>query len=320
MLLTTFIWGCSYPIGRLALDQLSPWAYGAFRFMFGTLSLLPLALPKRRVPAPLAYSGNDSPLLWLKAGSISGLCLSIGAIIQLTGMTHLPASEVGFMTTLYVSMVPVLAFIIGYIPRLLVVAGLLVGLFGLYLLTGGEGGGFGKNQMLIMVANVFWALQVIITGHYAMRVNTWMFSLAQAAVASAIALTMAFLGGQLPSWGLFFQTLPYSMWGILSVGVAYTCQALAQKELSSTSAALFFPLQSVIGAILGVVFLGEAMNTQILIGAGVIISGCVIAQFARESIRLTPDHNWWQPMKIARYSLGILLVLGTAGGFVWAIS
>ena len=319
LLIATCIWGFSYPIGRAALDELTPWAYGGLRFFFGTLSLMPLAMRRRRVPSPGAYTGNDSPLLWLWAGMLSGLCLSIGSVLQLYGLSRVPASQVGFITTLYVSMVPVLAFIVGYLPRLLVVVGLLVGLVGLYILTGGEAGGLGKNEMMILVADVFWAVQVIITGRLAMRVNTWLFSLSQALTVCVLLMGLAFIGGALPSWTVFFHTLPYTMWGIISVGVAYTCQAVAQKEISPTSAAMIFPLQSIIAAGAGVFFLGESMSSEMMVGAAIIVAGCVIAQFARESVLITPEHPRWKEIRLARLAVAALVGLSTVGGFIWAV-
>lgn len=320
LLVAAFIWGFSYPIGRAAMEYLSPWAYGGFRFLFGTLSLLPMALKRRRQPAPLAYTGNVSPHLWLWGGLLGGICLSLGAVMQLYGLSRLPAGQVGFMTTLYVSLVPVLAFVAGYLPRLLIVIGLGIGLCGLYLLTGEAGGDFGKSAVIILVADVFWAAQVIITGRFAARVNTWLFSLSQAMTSCVLVLGLGWLGGQLPDWSVFVQTLPFTMWGIMSVGVAYTCQAMAQRNISSTSAALVFPLQSVIGAVAGVVFLGEHMTRRMILGAAVIVAGCITAQFARESSPVTPEHKYWKQLRYARIALGIFIGLVTASAFIWAVT
>lgn len=319
LLAASCIWGFSYPIGRAALEHLTPWAYGGLRFMFGALSLIPIALRKRLAPAPLAYTGNTSPRLWLWGGMLGGLCLSCGAVMQLYGLSQMPAGKVGFITTLYVSMVPVLVFVAGYMPRLLIVVGLSIGLFGLYLLTGGSSGGFGRSEAMILVADVFWALQVIITGHFAARVNTWLFSLSQAMTCCFLVLGLGWLTGNLPGWSVFFQTLPYTMWGIMSVGVAYTCQAIAQREISPTSAALIFPLQSVIGAAAGAVFLGEHMSSRMIAGAGVIILGTVIAQFARESTPIDEASKYCRVIRWARFALGTAIGLATAAVFVWAL-
>lgn len=322
LLCAALIWGFSYPIGKLALKELTPWAYAGLRFMFGTFSLLPIVLRRRRQPAPTAYAGNDSPWLWLWGGSMGGICLSIGAIMQLTAMSQMQASEVGFITTLYVSLVPVLAFVIGYMPRLLIIIGLSIGLVGLFLLTGGVGSGSLnlKGAALVLAADVFWALQVIVTGRFAGRVNTWLFSLAQAMTSSILVLTLAFFTNKLPTWHVFLSTLPFTMWGILSVGVAYTCQTLAQRDISSTSAALIFPLQSVIGATAGVFLMGEIMTTKMVAGAAIIVCGTLVAQFARESAPVTVEHKHWKSILAARWAVGLMVGFGTVGAMVWGFS
>ncbi|MDR1921996.1 MAG: DMT family transporter [Candidatus Adiutrix sp.] len=319
LLIAAFIWGFSYPIGRMALEHLSPFAYGGLRYMFGSLALMPLAWRWRRRPAPMAYAGNDSPRLWLWGGLLSGLCLSVGAFLQLYGLAQSSAGKVAFITALYVSMVPILAFIAGQMPRLLVLAGLGVGLAGLYLLTGGAGG-FHKGEGLILAADVFWALQVLITGRLAARVNTWLFSLAQAMTGCAVTLILAVLTGNMPGWGLFLQTLPFTMWGILSVGLAYTCQTVAQRDVSSTSAALVLPLQSVIGSAAGALMLGEQMTAGMIVGALIIVAGCIIAQFAREPVLITGEHRLYRPILRLRVALSLFLGLGTAGLLIWALT
>lgn len=319
LFVATFIFGCSFPIGRAALDYLTPLAYGGLRFLFGALSLLPLALRVRLHPAPGIYSSEVSPYLWIWSGILAGACLSVGSMFQLYGMAGLPASQVGFITTLYVSLVPILAFILGYMPRPLVIIGLGFGLLGLYFLTGGDAQSLDKGVGLILVADVFWATHVLIVGHFACRVNTWLFSLAQALTSAFMVLSVAFWGGYMPSWHLFFVTLPYTLWGIFSVGVAFTCQALGQKNISSSSAALIFPLQSVIGAVAGVIFLNEIMTQRMIMGAAIIIFGCLIAQFARESVKITPEHKYWQKIYYLRLSIGALIGVGTLLILIWAL-
>lgn len=320
LLTATCIWGFSNPIGRVALEHLSPWAYGGFRFMFGTLSLIPLTLKKRRSPAPLAYTGNFSPRLWLWGGMLGGLCLSCGSMLQLYGLSKVPASQVGFLTTLYVLIVPILAFVAGYVPRLLIIFGMAIGLLGLFLLTGGTARGFGHSEALVLVADVFWALQLIVTGRFAARVNTWLFSFAQALTSSVVVLSMTFFLGHMPGWNLFLATLPYTMWGIFSVGVAYSIQAMAQKTISPTATAMVFPLQAVIGAVAGVFFLGEHMTTRMIIGAAIIILGATIAQFARDSEMIHPAHKYYKHLRWLRVGLGVAIALTTLATLFWALN
>ena len=315
----TLIWGLSYPISRVALDHLSPWAYTGLRFLFGALSLLPLALRQRRRPAPLAYTGKHSPRLWLWTGLLTGFLLSCGAVMQTYGLARLPSGQVGFLTAVYSSLVPVLALVIGFVPRLLVLVGMLVSFIGLFFLAGGVAV-FGPAGGLVMAANFFWAAQIVTAGYFAAKVNTWLYILAQNLSAGLLVTGLAAIGGFLPTWEVFWQTLPFTMWGILSAGVAYVCQTQAQKSVSSTTVAVISPLQIVIAAAAGVVFLGEVMTGRMIWGASIIILGSLIAQLAREAVPLTADHPYYRLINRLRLVLAAASVGVVASLLVWSVT
>ena len=281
---------------------------------------MPLALRQRRRPAPLAYTGDHSPRLWLWSGLGVGVILSCGSLMQLYGMTRLSAGQVSFITTLYGSLVPVLALVLGFVPRPPVVVGLLVGFAGLYLLTGGGAASFGPAEGLVMAANFFWAAQIVVAGHFAAKVNPWLFIMAQNLAAGILLTALAALGGFLPSWEVFWRTLPFTMWGILSAGVAYLCQTLAQRDISSTTVAVFSPLQTVIAAAAGVFFLGESVTSGMVWGAAIIILGSLIAQSGRDSVRLTPGRRHYRLLNGLRLILGALILTAAVGLPVWALT
>jgi drug/metabolite transporter (DMT)-like permease len=318
--LASAIWGLSFPIGRYALEIISPMALASLRYLFGSLALLPLAWRWRRRPAVGSYFGADHRLLWLWAGFISGTFLTLGTALQLEGLAHSTAGKAGFLTTLYVSLVPVLAFVLGLIPRAMVWVGLSVGLVGLFLLTGGGAAdeGFAKSDGLLLAADVFWALQVLATGHYALRINAWLFSFAQAFVCCAQSLAWAVFTNAMPTWPEFIITLPTTAWGILSIGLAFSCQTIAQRDLAPTSAALIMPLQAVIGAIAGAVFLGEDMTSTMILGAGILMFGAFIAQFAKDPAAITREDKNWKPILILRAAVGLVIGGGGLGFIVWA--
>lgn len=101
------------------------------------------------------YDEGVSPYLWVWSGIWAGVCLSVGTMLQLNGLSHLPASQVEFITTLYVSMIPVLAFAMGYMSRPLIIIGLLLGVTGIYYMAAGDSGSMDRHLGLILVANIF---------------------------------------------------------------------------------------------------------------------------------------------------------------------
>lgn len=315
LILTATIWGLSLPIGRYALETISPLALSGLRYLFGALAVLPMAWRQRRRLAVDNYYGEEHPLLWLKAGLIGGTLMTVGTSLQLYGLAHTTAGKAGFITTLYLSLVPVLAFVMGHIPRLLVWLGLGVGLVGLFFLTGGnsgeDGGGLSQTDGLILVADVFWAAQVLVTGHYALRVNSWLFSFAQTASCCLMCLALAFFLGAMPSWHEFIITLPATAWGIFAVGLAFSLQTIAQRNTSATSAALILPLQSVVGAAAGAFFLGEHMSRAMIWGASILMGGSLLAQFAKEPIRLRKGERGSEIILVLRWVTGGIIIIGS---------
>jgi len=318
--LAVLIWGLSYPLSRVALQELSPPAFSGLRFLFGALSLLPIALRQRRRPALLAYTGNHSPRLWLWAGLLAGFMISWGSILQSCALTKLPAGQVSFITSLYSSLVPVLALVMGFVPRPKVVAGLAVSLVGLYFLTGGAAAGLGPAAGLVMAANFFWAGHIVVSGYFVAKVNTWLFAFGQTLAAGLFMTGAAVVAGLMPTWEIFVRTLPFTMWGILSAGVAYLCQAMAQRDLSATAVAVLTPLQCVIAALAGLIFLGEIMTGRMIWGAALIVLGSLLGQAAREAVRLTPDHKRFRLWDRLRRVLGALCAATVLALLVWAIA
>jgi drug/metabolite transporter (DMT)-like permease len=318
--LALLIWGLTYPISRVGLEELSPPAFSGLRYLFGALSLLPMALGQRRRPAPLAYTGGHSRWLWLWAGCLVGLILSFGSIMQAYALVRLPSGQVSFITSLYCSLVPVLALVLGVVPRPLVLAGLAVSLVGLYLLTGGGAAGLGPSAGLVMAANFFWAAQIVAAGHFVAKVNTWLFILAQSLAAGLLMTGAAAIAGLLPTWEVLVKTLPYTMWGMLSAGVAYLCQTMAQRELSDTAVAVLSPLQCVIAALAGSMFLGEVMTGRMICGAAIIVLGSLLGQAAREAVRLTPEHRRFKLLNRLRLVLGALSAITVLILVSWAIA
>jgi drug/metabolite transporter (DMT)-like permease len=318
--LAVLIWGLSYPLSRLALKELSPPAFSGLRFLFGALSLLPMALRQRRRPAILAYTGRHSPRLWLWAGLLAGFLLSWGSILQACALTRLPAGQVSFITSLYSSLVPVLALVLGLVPRPKVMAGLGVSLVGLYFLTGGSAAGLGPAAGMVMAANFFWAAHIVVSGHFVAKVNAWLFTFGQILAAGLMMTGAAAAVGLMPTWEIFVKTLPFTMWGILSAGVGYLCLAMAQRELSATAVAVLSPLQCVIAALAGLIFLGEIMTGRMIWGAALIVLGSLLAQAAREAVPLTPDHKNFRFWDRLRRFLGVFCAVAVLALLIWAIA
>jgi drug/metabolite transporter (DMT)-like permease len=310
LLTATFIWGVSSPINRYALQSMDPWPFSAFRYFFGALALLPLALRwgHRQAQAQYFYQ-KVGPFLWLKAGLTLGFLLALGTGLQMFGLSVTTASKSGFITSLYVSLVAIFVFVLGQLPRGKVWFGLSLCLVGLIFIGNqGDENGFNWGDALTLVADLVWATHMLFMGYFAIRVNTWRLVASQAAVCFLLCLLMANLTDTMCTWEEFWETLPELLWGVCSVSLAYVCQAMAQINTPTTTTAITLQFQPVLGAICGVLFLKEPLSGALVFGAILLISGALIAQRAEEPVKLTRDHKHYRGICLARLLVALLVV------------
>ncbi|MDR1658184.1 MAG: DMT family transporter [Deltaproteobacteria bacterium] len=306
----TIIWGVSSPLNRYALMNIHPWSFSAFRYLFGTVALLPLALRLGHRQAPANYYFDQvSRLEWLKAGLCLGVLLTLGSCFQFFGLTITTASKSSFITSLYVSMVALFGFVLGQIPRLKVWIGLFLCMIGLAFIgnVGGESS-FNRGDALTLIADLLWATHMMTMGYFAIRVNPWKLVASQSAVCSLISFGVAYWTDTLPTMAQFGKVWPILAWGIMSVSVAYVCQAMAQINSSPTATAVIMQFQPILGATCGVIFLNEKVSLPMVIGAVFLITGALIAQRAGDCFRLERGHPKFRLVMVARFLVGISIL------------
>ncbi|MDR2404746.1 MAG: DMT family transporter [Deltaproteobacteria bacterium] len=310
ILIATAIWGFSFPINRYAMGYVDPMAFCGLRFLFGALALIPIAMRRAgRGPGPGASYLQEHPRLWLWAGVVTGLVLALATSLQYYGLSITTSAKSGFITGLYVTMVPLFGFVMGQLPPRSVWIGLAVGLVGLILISGTDtSGGFNRGDALTMVADLFWAAHVLLMGYFALKVNPWQYVAVQAVVSAVFCLVIAFIFNSLPDIETFVKILPCALYGILSVSVAYVCQFKGQKDVSCAEAALLMQLQSVIAGIAGVIFLGEVMTKFMWVGAFLMVAGSLIAQRTAQTKMILKGSPHFNEFLLARFVVAATLV------------
>ncbi|MDR2301869.1 MAG: DMT family transporter [Deltaproteobacteria bacterium] len=309
LLTATFIWGVSSPINRYALQSMHPWPFSAFRYFFGALALLPLAIRwgHRQAPAQYFYQ-KVGRFLWLKAGLTLGFLLALGTGLQMFGLSVTTASKSGFITSLYVPLVAIFVFVLGQLPRGKVWFGLAICVVGLLFIGNqGEENGFNWGDALTLVADLVWATHMLFMGYFAVRVNTWRLVASQAGVCFLLCLFMANATGTMCTWEEFWSTLPELVWGVFSVSLAYVCQAMAQINTPTTTTAITLQFQPVLGAVCGVLFLNEPVTGGLIFGAILLISGALVAQRAEDPVKLTKEHKHYKGICAARVAAAVLV-------------
>ena len=275
LLLTAFIWGTAFVAQKYANDSMPPITFVGARFLISAVALLPFMIYEaRRATAPL--SRRD----WLQA-LIVGLCLCAGSSLQQTGLLTTSATNGGFLTALYVVIVPFMFWAVsGQKPRALVLLACAISIYGAWLLADdGQAKHWRLGDILMVVSDFAWALAITLIGVFLQRTHRpYFLSFMQYAVTAALAVPAGFLFESPSLAGTVTALWPLLYAGLLSGGVAYTFGVLAQKHTPPAEAALIMCLESVFAAVAGAVMLHERLTLTATIGCALILLGVVLVE------------------------------------------
>ncbi|MCP3289158.1 DMT family transporter, partial [Aeromonas hydrophila] len=217
-------------------------------------------------------------------GLIAGTVLFSAASLQQVGLLYTTAAKAGFITGLYIILVPVIGLALRHKTGANTWVGALIAMAGLYYLSVTEDFTIGYGDLLQVVGALFWAVHLLVLDHYSSRVAPIRLAGVQFVVCGLLSLSTALvietpsLSGAVAGW----QALLYA--GLVSVGVGYTLQVVGQRGAHPAHAAIILSLETVFAAIGGVLLLGEALDERAMVGCALMLAGMLISQ-----IRL----RWW---------------------------
>ncbi len=279
LMLTATIWGFAFVAQRVGMEYVGPFTFNGVRFALGSLSLVPLMLLKRKNPSAIAAllpPADRQTVAW--GGALAGLVLFMGASLQQSGLVHTTAGNAGFITGLYVVIVPLLGLFWRQRPDLGTWIGALLAAAGLYLLSVTAAFEIAFGDLLVLVGAFFWAAHVLIIGWLSPRIESIQLACIQFAVCSLLSLITAAALETMTLQGLMGAALPILYGGLLSVGVAYTLQVVAQRDARPAHAAIILSLESVFAALGGWLLLGELLSARALVGCSLMMAGMLLSQ------------------------------------------
>jgi drug/metabolite transporter (DMT)-like permease len=276
LLVTAMIWGFAFVAQRVGMDYIGPFTFNAIRFAVGSLSLVPL------IQATRARREHKArwPLL-LKGGLAAGTVLFAGASLQQVGLVTTSAGKAGFITGLYVVLVPLMGLLWGQRVSALTWLGALVAVVGLYLLSVTERLTVQPGDLWVLLGAVGWTAHVHLIDWLTERIDPLPLASVQFAVCSLLSWVVALTSETTTVIGLSGALLPLLYGGFMSVGVAYTLQVVAQRDAHPTPAAIIMSLESAFAAVGGGLLLGEQLGVRGTIGAALMLVGMVLAQIRR---------------------------------------
>ncbi len=281
LLLTAAIWGFAFVAQRAGMEHLGPLWFTAVRFALGSLSLLPLVLLRRRRPAqPAAAVQAEAPRRFspVAAGLLAGVVLFGGAALQQAGMVWTSAGKAGFITGLYVVLVPLVGLVARERAGWSRWAAALLAAAGLFLLTVTRSFTLERGDILVLVGALFWTAHVRILGWLSPRTDPLALSCVQFAVCSVLSAAAAALLETVSIGAILAAGLPILYGGLLSVGVAYTLQVVAQRRAPPAHAAVLLSLETVFAALGGALLLGERLGPRGLAGCGLMFAAMILSQ------------------------------------------
>ena len=276
LLVTATIWGFAFVAQRVGMDHVGPFTYNGVRFALGGLSLVPLLIAGKASTGPLTVAAGSR--LFILGGGALGVVLYAAASLQQVALLYTTAGKAGFITGLYVVIVPLLGLFWKQRPNPGTVAGAALAAAGLYLLsvTGSFEMEFG--DFLVLLSAFFWSAQVLMVAWLSPRVNPVQLAFYQFAVCSVLCLITAFCFETVAWSRIYAAALPILYGGVLSVGIAYTLQVVAQREAHPAHASIIMSLEAVFAALGGWMILGETLNARGLTGCALMLGGMMLSQ------------------------------------------
>ena len=279
LLFAAVIWGFGFVAQRVGMVHIGPFLFNGVRFALGCVVLLPFVLKNR---LPLIRPAKNSVSLGIKttisASALAGFVLFSGASFQQIGLVYTTAGNAGFITGLYVVIVPLLALLWGTRTSFGTWIGASLAAAGLYLLSVTEHLTISLGDLLEIIGAFFWAGHVLIIGWLSAKLDSLQLAFFQYAICAILSLIMAFFFETFTLFGLFRAAVPILYGGALSVGVAYTLQVVGQRNAHPAHAAVLLSLEAVFAAIGGRVVLSEILTVRETFGCGLMLFGMLFSQ------------------------------------------
>ena len=277
MLLTALIWGTTFVAQKMGMDAIGPFLYTGLRFALGAVLLIPVLywFSLRRRAQNAVSPVNRSSII---GGITLGVVLTIGINLQQVGLMFTTVTNSGFITGLYVIMVPLLGLLIGQRTGAGTWLGASLAVVGMYLLSVGENFSVASGDWLQLAGAVIWGVHVLLAGRMASRHDPILIAYVQFITCAVISslLALAF-----EPWVLekIIQALPAIVYGgALAVAVGFTLQLVAQRDAPPAHAAIILSLEAVFAAMAGWVMMDETLTLRGFIGCGLMFAGMLVAQ------------------------------------------
>ena len=279
LFITASIWGSGFVAQKLGMSYVSPFAFTFIRTLIGALFLVPFIVISKRFNKRNPHNSRKNNYHALLLGSIvCGFFLIVSESFQQFGLVTSDVNKTSFITSLYMIFVPIIGIFLGHKITLKTVIAVLISCIGLYLFCIKDGFVIEKGDFLVLLCALGFSGHILVISHFINKVDGVLLSCGQFFCASLMGFIMMLLDG-IPSYEALYLAAPAFLYaGIMSNGIAYTLQVVGQRAVNPTIASLILSLESVMGALFGVVLLNEVMTSREITGAILMFTAIIITQ------------------------------------------
>lgn len=278
LLCGTMIWGSAFIAQSVGMDLIGPFTFQAIRCALAVVFLFLLTFVfdwKIGFKKSLAKWKNKQ--LWI-SGGVCGAALFVAASLQQVGLIYTEPGKAGFLTAMYIVLVPILGIFLHRRPGLNAVFSVVLALVGLYLLSFMGVSSINVGDLLLIGCALAFAVQILLIDSFAQNLDGLRLNCVQALVVAVLSLPWMLLTEEPDLRNILACWLPLGFAGILSMGVAYSLQIVGQKNLDPTTASLIMSLESVFAALGGWLILHNTMTPRELLGCALVFAGVILSQ------------------------------------------
>lgn len=277
LLLAAFIWGIAFVAQSVGMEHLGPFSFGMARFFLGSIVLLPLVVFRRRQNRKKGITPAGKKITWI-AGICCGLALGVATSFQQMGLKYTTVGKAGFITTLYIIIVPILGVFLKkkVRGRVWICAG--IAAVGMYLLCMSESLHIGKGDLLVFVCAILFSIHILVIDYFSPLADGVEISCIQFLIAGVFSLIMMLLFEHPQIMDFTVSWLPIAYAGIMSSGVAYTLQIIGQKDMDPTAASLLLSMESTFSVLAGWAILNQKLTLRELAGCVLMFIAVILVQ------------------------------------------
>ena len=289
----TIIWGSTFVAQSVGMLHVGPFTFQAVRCGLGVLGMIPMILvaDKFKKDGKTFSSRWHDKKLW-KAGILCGIPLFLACNLQQMGIVDTDAGKSGFLTAMYIVIVPIIGIFLKKKPSAMIPISVLVAVAGLYFLSFAGVPQVSRGDLLLLGCALLFAVQITVVDIYVGSVDALRLNLIQALVCCLLSSVLMF-AMETPTLQILLDCwLPLCYAGFLSLGLAYSLHIIGQKNIEPSAASLIMSLESVFAVISGWLILGEELSSVETLGCALVFAAVILSQisFKPRSKKLCAKH------------------------------